>query len=34
VLDFWHGTLDDDAAALERVTDDATDPALSSVQHE
>lgn len=34
VLDFWHGTLDGDAEALDRVTDDATDPALSSVQHE
>jgi hypothetical protein len=33
VLDFWHGTLDGDAQALERVTADATDPALSSVQH-
>ena len=28
VLDFWHGTLDSDARALERVTADATDPAL------
>jgi dienelactone hydrolase len=34
VLDFWHGTLDGDAEALEQVTADATDPALSSVQHE
>lgn len=34
VLDFWHGTLDGDAAALERVTADATDPALSTVRHE
>jgi dienelactone hydrolase len=34
VLDFWHGTLGGDAEALERVTDDATDPTLSSVQHE
>ncbi|HEV7722833.1 MAG TPA: dienelactone hydrolase family protein [Iamia sp.] len=34
VLDFWHGTLDDDAGALEQVTDDATDPALSTVEHE
>lgn len=34
VLDFWHGTLDADAQALERVTADATDPALSHVQHE
>jgi dienelactone hydrolase len=32
VLDFWHGTLDGDADALERVTADATDPELSSVQ--
>jgi dienelactone hydrolase len=34
VLDFWHGTLDGDIEALDRVTDDATDPDLSSVQHE
>ncbi len=34
VLDFWHGTLDGDTEALERVTADATDPALSSVRHE
>jgi dienelactone hydrolase len=34
VLDFWHGTLDGDAAALDRVTADATDPELSRVQHE
>jgi dienelactone hydrolase len=34
VLDFWHGTLDGDAEALERVTEDATDPELSVVQHE
>jgi dienelactone hydrolase len=34
VLDFWHGTLDDDARALERVTADATDPALATVQHQ
>jgi dienelactone hydrolase len=34
VLDFWHGTLDDDAQALERVTADATDPALATVRHE
>ncbi|HEX7136027.1 MAG TPA: dienelactone hydrolase family protein [Iamia sp.] len=34
VLDFWHGTLDGDAEALDRVTDDATDPELSIVQHE
>lgn len=34
VLDFWHGTLDGDAEALERVTDDATDADLSRVQHE
>jgi dienelactone hydrolase len=34
VLDFWHGTLDGDTQALERVTADATDPALSRVQHE
>ncbi len=34
VLDFWHGTLDGDAAALDRVTADATDPELSTVHHE
>lgn len=34
VLDFWHGTLDGDAEALDRVTDDATDPDLSTVQHD
>jgi dienelactone hydrolase len=34
VLDFWHGTLDGDTEALERVTADATDPELSTVQHE
>lgn len=34
VLDFWHGTLDGDAQALERVTPAATDPTLSSLQHE
>jgi dienelactone hydrolase len=34
VLDFWHGTLDGDAEALERVTADATDPDLSRVRHE
>jgi hypothetical protein len=34
ILDFWHGTLDGDATALDRVTDDATDPALSTVRHE
>jgi dienelactone hydrolase len=34
VLDFWHGTLDGDDQALERVTADATDPDLSNVQHE
>jgi dienelactone hydrolase len=34
VLDFWHGTLDGDGAALERVTADATDPELSQVRHE
>ena len=33
VLDFWHGTLNGDTQALERVTADATDPALSRVQH-
>ena len=34
VLDFWHGTLDGDADALERVTADATDSELSRVEHE
>jgi dienelactone hydrolase len=34
VVDFWHGTLDGDTQSLERVTADATDPALSRVQHE
>lgn len=34
VLDFWRGTLAGDAEALERVTADATDPELSSVEHE
>jgi hypothetical protein len=34
VLEFWHSTLDGDAAALGRVTRDATDPTLSSVYHE
>jgi dienelactone hydrolase len=34
VLDFWHGTLDGDQAALDRVTADATDPELTSVDHE
>jgi dienelactone hydrolase len=34
ILDFWHGTLDGDADALDRVTEDATDPDLSTVQHE
>jgi dienelactone hydrolase len=34
VLSFWHGTLDDDPEALERVTEAATDPALTTVQHE
>jgi dienelactone hydrolase len=34
VLDFWHGTLDGDARALDRVTADATDDTLSTVQHE
>lgn len=34
LLDFWHGTLDGDPEALARVTDDATDPELSTVQHE
>lgn len=34
LLDFWHGTLDGDADALDRVTADATDPELTTVQHE
>ena len=34
VLDFWHGTLDGDDEALDRVTADATDPDLSVVRHE
>jgi dienelactone hydrolase len=34
VLDFWHGTLDGDTEALDRVTADATDPTLSRVQHQ
>ncbi|MCB0962780.1 MAG: dienelactone hydrolase family protein [Acidimicrobiales bacterium] len=34
VLDFWHGTLDGDEAALARVTEDATDPELTTVDHE
>jgi dienelactone hydrolase len=33
IVDFWHGTLDGDAEALDRVTDDATDPELSTVRH-
>jgi dienelactone hydrolase len=34
VVDFWHGTLNGDTQSLERVTADATDPALSRVEHE
>jgi dienelactone hydrolase len=34
VLDFWHGTLDGDDEALARVTDDATAPDLTTVDHE
>ena len=34
ILDFWHGTLGGDADALDRVTDDATDPELATVRHE
>jgi dienelactone hydrolase len=34
VIDFWRGTLDGDAEALDRVTADATDPELSTVEHE
>jgi dienelactone hydrolase len=33
VLAFWHGTLDGDADALDRVTAEATDPELSTVEH-
>jgi len=34
VLDFWHGTLDGDEAALAHVTPAATDPTLTTVAHE
>jgi dienelactone hydrolase len=34
LLDFWHGTLDGDTGALDRVTADATDPTLSTVDHD
>lgn len=34
IFDFWHGTLDGDAEALDRVTASATDPELSEVQHQ
>lgn len=34
VLDFWRGTLKGEVEALDRVTDVATDPDLSRVQHE
>jgi dienelactone hydrolase len=34
ILDFWHGTLDGDAAALDRLTTVASDPTLATVQHE
>ena len=34
LLDFWHGTLDGDADALDRVTETATDPDLTTVDHE
>jgi alpha-beta hydrolase superfamily lysophospholipase len=34
ILAFWHGTLDDDAEALEQVTAEASDPELSQVLHE
>lgn len=33
ILDFWHGTLDGDAEALDRVTASASDPELSEVRH-
>lgn len=33
ILAFWHGTLDGDDAALDRVADEAGDPALATVQH-
>ncbi|HEY8546402.1 MAG TPA: dienelactone hydrolase family protein [Acidimicrobiales bacterium] len=32
ILDFWHGTLDGDGEALDRVTEDATDPELATVE--
>jgi dienelactone hydrolase len=32
ILDFWHGTLDGDEEALARVTEDAGDPELATVQ--
>ena len=34
LLDFWHGTLDGAAVALDRVTDSATDPTLTTVDQE
>lgn len=34
VLDFLHGSLSEDQAALDRVVSDATDPTLSTVDHE
>ena len=34
LFDFWHGTLDGDADALARVTEAATDPDLTTVEHE
>lgn len=34
IVDFWHGTLDGDDAALARITADATDPELATVDHE
>lgn len=34
VLDFWHGTLEDDPAALERIETDAVVDGLSTLDHE
>jgi dienelactone hydrolase len=33
VLDFWHGTLDDDPAALDRIETDAVVDGLSTLDH-
>ncbi len=34
LIDFWRGTLDGDRDALARVTASASDPALSTVEHQ